>query len=196
MRKMSNEELKKQQTAAEKVEAEAEADQAADAAGYKTADEEAAEDKYSGEKEETCEEAAADDEALNTKYLRLMADFQNYKRRTEKEKGDIYAFANEKIVSELLNVIDNFERALDAGSDGDSFVEGMNLIFKQLQGVLEKAGVVQIEALGQDFDPNFHHAVLTEDSTEYESGKVTGVLQKGYILNNRVIRPAMVKVAN
>ena len=196
MRKMSNEELKKQQTAAEKAEAEAEADQAADAAGYKTADEEAAEDKYSGEKEETCEEAAADDEALNTKYLRLMADFQNYKRRTEKEKGDIYAFANEKIVSELLNVIDNFERALDAGSDGDSFVEGMNLIFKQLQGVLEKAGVVEIEALGKDFDPNFHHAVLTEDSTEYESGKVTAVLQKGYLLNNKVIRPTMVKVAN
>ena len=196
MRKMSNEELKKQQTAAEKVEAEAEADQAADAAGYKTADEEAAEDKYSGEKEETCEEAAAEDEDLNTKYLRLMADFQNYKRRTEKEKGDIYAFANEKIVSELLNVIDNFERALDAGSDGDSFVEGMNLIFKQLQGVLEKAGVVEIEALGKDFDPNFHHAVLTEDSTEYESGKVTAVLQKGYLLNNKVIRPTMVKVAN
>ena len=196
MRKMSNEELKKQQTAAEKVEAEAEADQAADAAGYKTADGEAAEDKYSGEKEETCEEAAAEDEALNTKYLRLMADFQNYKRRTEKEKGDIYAFANEKIVSELLNVIDNFERALDAGSDGDSFVEGMNLIFKQLQGVLEKAGVVEIEALGQDFDPNFHHAVLTEDSAEYESGKVTAVLQKGYLLNNKVIRPSMVKVAN
>ena len=180
MRKMSNEELKKQQTAAEKVEAEAEADQAADAAGEKTAD----------------EENAAEDEALNTKYLRLMADFQNYKRRTEKEKGDIYAFANEKIVSELLNVIDNFERALDAGSDGDSFVEGMNLIFKQLQGVLEKAGVVEIEALGKDFDPNFHHAVLTEDSTEYESGKVTAVLQKGYLLNNKVIRPTMVKVAN
>ena len=196
MRKMSNEELKKQQTAAEKAEAEAEADQAADAAGYKTADEEAAEDKYSGEKEETCEEAAAEDEALNTKYLRLMADFQNYKRRTEKEKGDIYAFANEKIVSELLNVIDNFERALDAGDSGDSFVEGMNLIFKQLQGVLEKAGVVEIEALGKDFDPNFHHAVLTEDSTEYESGKVTAVLQKGYLLNNKVIRPSMVKVAN
>ena len=196
MRKMSNEELKKQQTAAEKAEAEAEADQAADAAGYKTADEEAAEDKYSGEKEETCEEAAAEDEALNTKYLRLMADFQNYKRRTEKEKGDIYAFANEKIVSELLNVIDNFERALDAGDSGDSFVEGMNLIFKQLQGVLEKAGVVEIEALGKDFDPNFHHAVLTEDSTEYESGKVTAVLQKGYLLNNKVIRPTMVKVAN
>ena len=141
-------------------------------------------------------EAAEEDEALNAKYLRLMADFQNYKRRTEKEKSDIYAFANEKIVSELLNVIDNFERALDAGNEGDSFVEGMNLIFKQLQGVLEKAGVVEIEALGHEFDPNFHHAVMTEDSEEYESGKITAVLQKGYLLNNKVIRPSMVKVAN
>lgn len=142
------------------------------------------------------EKNSEEDEALNARYLRLMADFQNFKRRTEKEKSDIYAFANEKIVSELLNVIDNFERALAAGDASDSFVEGMNLIFKQLMGVLEKAGVVEIEALGLDFDPNFHNAVMTEDSTEYESGKVTGVMQKGYMLNNRVIRPSMVKVAN
>ena len=192
MRKMSNEELKKQQAAAEEAEAEAEADQAVG-----TAEEETAEDSASGEKEEVCEEApSAEDEALNTKYLRLMADFQNYKRRTEKEKNDIYAFANEKIVSELLNVIDNFERALLHGAEGDSFAEGMNMIFKQLQGVLEKAGVKEIEALGLDFDPNFHNAVMTEDSTEYESGKVTEVLQKGYTLNSKVIRPSMVKVAN
>ena len=187
---MSNEELKKQQ--ADTEEAQAETDKADE-----HAEEETAEDKASKEEGKACEEApSAEEEALNTKYLRLMADFQNYKRRTEKEKNDIYAFANEKIVSELLNVIDNFERALDAGDSGDSFVEGMNLIFKQLQGVLEKAGVVEIEALGQDFDPNFHHAVLTEDSAEYESGKVTGVLQKGSLLNNKVIRPSMVKVAN
>ena len=187
---MSNEELKKQQ--ADTEEAQAETDKADE-----HAEEETAEDKASKEEGKACEEApSAEEEALNTKYLRLMADFQNYKRRTEKEKNDIYAFANEKIVSELLNVIDNFERALDAGDSGDSFVEGMNLIFKQLQGVLEKAGVVEIEALGQDFDPNFHHAVLTEDSAEYESGKVTAVLQKGYLLNNQVIRPSMVKVAN
>ena len=187
---MSNEELKKQQ--ADTEEAQAETDKADE-----HAEEETAEDKASKEEGKACEEApSAEEEALNTKYLRLMADFQNYKRRTEKEKNDIYAFANEKIVSELLNVIDNFERALDAGDSGDSFVEGMNLIFKQLQGVLEKAGVVEIEALGQDFDPNFHHAVLTEDSAEYESGKVTAVLQKGYLLNNKVIRPSMVKVAN
>ncbi len=162
-------------------------------------------DEACGTAEEQTEEQGAqaeepakdpEEEALNAKYLRLMADFQNFKRRTEKEKNDIYAFANEKIVSELLNVIDNFERALAAATEGDGFAEGMKLIFKQLQGVLEKAGVAEIEALGQDFDPNFHNAVMMEDSSEYESGKVTEVLQKGYLLNNRVIRPSMVKVAN
>lgn len=162
--------------------------------------------------EETCEEASDDEqqkeadgesqqtdpeeEALNIKYLRLMADFQNFKRRAEKEKSDIYAFANEKIISELLNVIDNFERALDAGDASDSFYQGMEMILKQLLGVLEKAGASEIKALGEDFDPNFHNAVMMEDSSEYDSGKVTEVLQKGYILNNRVIRPSMVKVAN
>ena len=141
-------------------------------------------------------EVKEEDEALNMKYLRLMADFQNFKRRTEKEKNDIYAFANEKLVVELLNVIDNFERALALGQEGDSFVEGMSLIFKQLQGVLEKSGVKEIEALGQEFDPNFHNAVMMEDTDEFESGKVSCVLQKGYTLNNKVIRPSMVKVAN
>ena len=147
-------------------------------------------------KESEQPEKDQEEEALNVKYLRLMADFQNFKRRTEKEKGDIYAFANEKIISELLNVIDNFERALAAGNADDSFYKGMEMILKQLLGVVEKAGASEIAALGEDFDPNFHNAVMTEDSTEYESGKVTEVLQKGYILNNKVIRPSMVKVAN
>lgn len=138
----------------------------------------------------------SEEEALNARYLRLMADFQNFKRRTEKEKSDIYAFANEKLVKELLDVIDNFERALAVGNDGDKFLEGMEMILKQLQGVLEKAGVAEIKCLGEDFDPNFHNAVMTEDSTEYESGKVTAVLQKGYTLNGRVVRPVMVRVSN
>ena len=141
-------------------------------------------------------EANPEDEALNERYLRLMADFQNFKRRTEKEKGDIYAFANEKIIGELLNVIDNFERAMASGNEEDNFYKGMEMILKQLLGVIEKAGASEIKALGEDFDPNFHNAIMMEDSTEYESGKVTGVLQKGYVLNNKVIRPAMVKVAN
>ena len=152
------------------------------------------------EAEEPADKAAADaeEEALQARYMRLMADFQNFKRRTEKEKSDIYAFANEKIVKELLDVIDNFERALAVGNgaDGEKFLEGMEMILKQLLGVLEKAGVAEIKALGEDFDPNFHNAVMTEDSTEYESGKVTAVLQKGYTLNGRVVRPTMVKVAN
>ena len=162
------------------------------------------EESGEAEKAEEAEAAGAEaqtakdpeEEALNTKYMRLMADFQIFKRRTEKEKSDIYAFANEKIVKELLDVIDNFERALAAGNDGDKFLEGMEMILKQLLSVLERAGVSEIKCLGEDFDPNFHNAVMTEDSTEYESGKVTEVLQKGYILNSRVVRPAMVKVAN
>ena len=141
-------------------------------------------------------EANPEDEALNERYLRLMADLQNFKRRTEKEKSDIYAFANEKIIGELLNVIDNFERAMASGNAEDNFYKGMEMILKQLLGVIEKAGASEIKALGEDFDPNFHNAIMMEDSTEYESGKVTGVLQKGYVLNNKVIRPAMVKVAN
>lgn len=164
-----------------------------------SAEEKSSEKKDDTEKDEDNKEKKSQDpeeEALNTKYLRLMADFQNFKRRTEKEKSDIYAFANEKIISELLNVIDNFERALAAGDAEDSFCQGMEMILKQLLTVLEKAGASEITALGEDFDPNFHNAVMTEDSDEYESGKVTEVLQKGYILNNKVIRPSMVKVAN
>ena len=179
---MNNEEKIQQEQAAEEIK-----DEACETAEEQTQEQEAQAEEPAKDPEE---------EALNAKYLRLMADFQNFKRRTEKEKNDIYAFANEKIVSELLNVIDNFERALAAATEGDGFAEGMKLIFKQLQGVLEKSGVAEIEALGQDFDPNFHNAVMMEDSSEYESGKVTEVMQKGYMLNNKVVRPSMVKVAN
>src|SRR5665648_1279390 len=138
----------------------------------------------------------AEEEAVGIKYLRLMADFQNYKRRVEKEKSDIYAFANEKIVLELLDVIDNFERALShQGEEENVISEGMNMIYKQLKAVLEKSGLQEIEALGQEFDPNLHNAVMMEDSEEYEPGKVTLVMQKGYILNKKVIRHTMVRVA-
>ena len=157
-----------------------------------TAQEEEAAEAPAEEKKEM----SAEDEALNVKYMRLMADFQNFKRRTEKEKSDIYAFANEKIVSELLNVIDNFERALALGQEGDSFVEGMSLIFKQLQGVLEKAGVKEIEALGQEFDPNFHNAVMHVDDDSLGENVVAEEFQKGYMHHDSVIRCSMVKVAN
>ena len=132
----------------------------------------------------------------DTKYLRLMADFQNYKRRNAQEKSEIYSYANEKIISELLAVMDNFERALSHETDvSESYAEGMNLIFKNFKEILDRAGLSEIEALGTDFDPNFHNAVLTEAGSGYESGKISAVIQKGYKLNNKVIRPSMVKVA-
>ena len=154
------------------------------------------------EKEEEIAEAKEPDprdkqiEELNAKYMRLMADFQNQKKRFDKEKSDIHQYANEKIVKNLLEVLDNFERALDATKDADpSLHDGMELIFKQLMTALENAGVAEIKALGEEFDPNFHNAVMMEETDEYEPNKVSGVMQKGYTLNSRVIRPSMVKVA-
>jgi len=155
--------------------------------------EEPEEIKEIAEDEETKESENAE---ANEKYLRLMADFQNYKRRSEKEKADIYAYANEKIFIELLAVIDDFERALSHEADASgSFVEGMFMIFKNLKVILEKAGLEEIDALGEVFDPNIHNAVMAETNSSYESGKISEVIQKGYRFNNRVIRPSMVKVA-
>ena len=150
-------------------------------------------------KEETGEEKEVKEdgkeESDDLRYLRLMADFQNYKKRVEKEKRDLYSYANEQIMSDLLTVMDNFERALEHDAD-ENFKEGIELIFKQLQDALEKSGLAEIPALGEDFDPNVHNAVMAEETEDYESGKVSGVMQKGYTLNGKVIRPSMVKVAN
>ena len=179
--------------------AEAEEDtQESEAAEEAQGAEEAAEDsgKENGETEkaeEVKEEGKEDTEEL--RYLRLMADFQNYKKRVEKEKRDLYSYANEKLMNELLAVVDNFERALDHDAD-EGFKEGIEMIFKQLQDVLEKSGLAEIPALGEEFDPNVHSAVMTEETEDYESGKVSGVMQKGYTLNGKVMRPSMVKVAN
>lgn len=136
------------------------------------------------------------EESQETKYLRLMADFQNYKRRSEKERAEIHAFANEKIVAQLLEVLDNFDRAMqqEAGTQ-TQFRDGMSLILDQLKTVLSKAGVTEIDAEGAEFDPNFHHAIIMENHDSIKSGHVSMVLQKGYTLNGKVIRPAIVKVA-
>ena len=170
-----------------------------DTEAEQTVEENAAEDQKVDEKAEAAEEKKEEKEAEpeedgDAKYLRLMADFQNYKKRVEKEKKDLYSYANEKLVTELLAVLDNFERALAHEDSGDGFKEGMEMIFKQLGNVLEKSGLAEIPALGEEFDPNVHNAVMTEETDEYESGKVSGVMQKGYTLNGKVIRPSMVKV--
>lgn len=132
---------------------------------------------------------------------RTQADFMNYKKRVEKEKKDISAFANEKIMEELLEVIDNFDRALQSGKveetleDGkmSPFYQGVEMILKQLLDKLGKFGLEEIHAEGADFDPNFHHAVMQVEGEEPD--KVVEVLQKGYILKEKVIRPSMVKVS-
>lgn len=161
--------------------------------------------KSSESSEDNTSEATAEDnskkaeaeESGDAKYLRLMAEFQNYKKRVAKEKSDIHSYANEKIVTELLEVLDNFERALaaDNSTDVEGYTQGMKLIFDQLLGVLTKSGLVEVKALGEEFDPSMHNAVMTADSDEYDSNKVCSVLQKGYTLNGKVIRPSMVTVA-
>lgn len=156
--------------------------------------------------EDISEEISVEDlkKQADDRYARLMAEFQNFKKRSAKEKQDIHSYANEKIIRDLLEVLDNFERAIslmenrnpDVKSDeNNAMQEGISLILSQLLEVLTKAGLEEIEALGQEFDPKFHHAVLNEPSDEFKSGEVSKVLQKGYKLNDRVIRPAMVVVS-
>ena len=158
---------------------------------------ESSEDNASEATAEDNSKKAETEENSDAKYLRLMAEFQNYKKRVAKEKSDIHSYANEKIVTELLEVLDNFERALasDNSTDVEGYAQGMKLIFDQLLGVLTKSGLVEVKALGEEFDPNMHNAVMTADSEEYDSNKVCSVLQKGYTLNGKVIRPSMVTVA-
>lgn len=153
-------------------------------------------DEANTDAEETPKEDKSADDDMANKYVRLMAEFQNYKKRVSKEKDDLRSYANENLVLSLLEVLDNFERALQHDTDDEGFVTGMQMIFKQMLDKLNKAGLEEIKALGADFDPNFHNAVLTGNDPQYESGKVTDVMQKGYTLNGKVIRAAMVKVNN
>ena len=152
------------------------------------------------EKKEASQEAgkeeplSKEEETWQEQYTRLMADFQNYKKRTEKEKADVYSFANEKIMTDLLQVVDNFERALESDTEDEAYREGMKMILRQLLDIMEAAGLEEIEAKGEEFDPNFHHAVMQDKNEEFGPGIVTEVLQKGYTLNGKVIRPSMVKV--
>lgn len=187
-------ETEKAQAAAEAEEAKAEEQKDCETDGEAKAE--------AGNAEAGSEKAASDEEAAkkaeeqeSERYMRLMAEFQNFKRRAAREKSDIHAYANEKIVGELLPVLDNFERALETKSDDvEGYAKGMELIFTQLRTALENAGLSEIPALGEDFDPNVHNAVMTEDSDEHDDGKISKVLQKGYKLNDKVIRPSMVAV--
>lgn len=131
----------------------------------------------------------------NEQYTRMLAEYANYKRRTEQEKESIGQFAKSEILRQLLPSLDNLERAVDA-PDGPDYRKGVDMIIDKLHEELQKLGLEEIPAKGETFDPEVHHAVMREDADGVEPDTVTEVFQKGYKFGDRVIRPAMVKVAN
>lgn len=136
---------------------------------------------------------AADD--YRDRYVRTLADFENFRKRTEREKQDFRRYAVSDVLRDILPVLDNFDRALDHAEEGDDFHKGVLLIYKQLFDVLERHGLKPIDESNVHFDPNIHEAVVREENDSVPSHTVVAVLQKGYFLHDRLIRPALVKVA-
>lgn len=138
-------------------------------------------------------------EENQNRYLRAQADFDNFRRRTMKEKEELSQYATAKLVGQLLPVLDNFQRALqtnaEAAEQSDSFAKGVDMIYRQLFQVLENEGLKPMEPVGQPFDPEHHQAIMQVETDEYEEGTVVEVMQSGYWLKDKVIRPAMVKVS-
>lgn len=138
-------------------------------------------------------------EELTDRLKRSMAEFDNYRKRTEKEKAAMYEIGAKDIIEKILPVVDNFERGLAAIPEGEAksaFAEGMDMIYKQLIKMLEDTGVKAIEAVGQPFDPNFHNAVMHVDDENLGENIVAEEFQKGYLYRDSVVRHSMVKVAN
>ena len=136
-------------------------------------------------------------EELTDQVKRQMAEFENFRRRTEKEKTQMYEVGAKSIIEKILPVVDNFERGLAAVPEeqkSDAFVDGMDKIYKQMMTVFAEMGVKPIEAVGKEFDPEYHNAVMQVESEEYESGVVAQELQKGYMYRDSVVRHSMVAV--
>jgi molecular chaperone GrpE len=146
------------------------------------------------------DECPAEDEAaqLREKLLRLTAEFDNFRKRSIREREEYRKFAVEQIITELLEVYDNFERAIESAKQTDdieSVVKGVEMVFKQFTSILEKEGLQKIECHGEEFDPNLHEAIMHVEHPEHEEGKVVNVCKPGYYLHTKVIRPAMVAVS-
>ena len=145
---------------------------------------------------ETLTEAQEAIAELNERIVRLTADFDNFRKRAQREKDEARQFANQGLLEKLLPVLDNFEMALTAVKDADPSVrDGVRMILDQLLGVLKESGVEPVDAMGQPFDPNLHEALSQEETTEVEEGTVVQQVQRGYKLNDRLVRPARVVVA-
>lgn len=211
--KIIEEEEEKKKSAAEpddeavkedKPEPESEADenQGAESSGSESEDNAGKDDKkkHHGKKDKKEKKDPRDEKIadLEDRVKRQMAEFENFRKRTDKEKSQMYDMGAKNVIEKILPVIDNFERGLESVPEGSdkAFVDGMQMIYKQLSGELEKLGVKPIEAVGQPFDPNFHNAVMQTESEEYESGTVAQELQKGYMYHDTLVRPSMVSVVS
>lgn len=135
-------------------------------------------------------------EELTDRLKRSMAEFDNFRKRTEKEKSSMYVIGAKEIIENMLPVVDNFERGLAQAQEGDAFADGMKMIYKQLMTTLEGLGVEAIEAVGKEFDPDFHNAVMHVEDEKAGDNMVVEELQKGYTYKGFVVRHSMVKVAN
>ena len=135
-------------------------------------------------------------EELTDRLKRNMAEFDNFRKRTEKEKASMYVIGARDIVEKILPVVDNFERGLAQAPEGDAFADGMKMIYKQLMTALDEMGVKEIEAKGKEFDPNLHNAVMHVEDENAGTNEVVEVFQKGYTYKDFVVRHSMVKVAN
>lgn len=191
------EDKNKEVNAEEEIKTEAVAEEAAE---EKATGEEKAEtkkdkkDKKADKKEDKYKEQIAE---LNDKYVRQLAEFENFRNRTQKEKDAMFEVGAKSVIEKVLPIVDNFERGIAALTDEEkegSFAKGMQGVYKQLMDELDKLEVKPIEAVGKEFDPNLHNAVMQVESDEFESGFVAAELQKGYTYREQVVRYAMVSV--
>ena len=192
-KKKSQEDMVKEAVEEAKKEAEASKDEAEEA---KT--EEKASKKFFGKKDKKDKKDEKIEE-LTDRLTRQMAEFDNFRKRTEKEKSQMYEVGAKDIIEKILPVVDNFERGLDAVPEEkkeDPFIQGMEKVYKQFMTVLESVEVKPIEALGNQFDPNFHNAVMHVEDENFGENEVAEEFQKGYMYRDSVVRHSMVKVAN
>ena len=200
MVKEAVEEAKKSAAETESAEAEAEeTEETSEEAGSEEAKEDAEKKtgkKLFGKKKDKKDEKI---EELTDKLTRQMAEFDNFRKRTEKEKSQMYEIGAKDIIEKILPVVDNFERGLDSIPEeekGSPFAEGMEKIYKQLMTTLDSLGVKPIKAVGQEFNPDFHNAVMHVEDEEFGENVVAEEFQKGYMYRESVVRHSMVKVAN
>ena len=201
---MSQKEKEVKQSAAEveneNLEAEhAEADNGETSAGTESQEAETRENEAKEAKDAKKDPKDAQIEELQDRLKRQMAEFDNFRKRTEKEKAAMYEIGAKDIIEKILPVLDNFERGLAAVPEdekGSSFAEGIEKIYKQFVKTLEDAGVETIEAVGQQFDPNLHNAVMHVEDEKYGENEIAMELQKGYKYRGSVVRHSMVQVAN